>query len=153
MHQRVVENQRRGVVARRRRGTQFLALTDRIGRFPGQVLQILERPATRRNCLEIAQQCGMVVPPMPSASTVLEAVLPVITGQADSAEPLFAKNEEGGKSLYDLRNDIAHGNHCDHELEFTDLVDKRLRDMRRFSRDVLWRMLQRIPSFEGYFQP
>jgi hypothetical protein len=117
-----------------------------------QVLQILERPPTRRNCLEIAQQCGMVVPPLPSARTVLEATLPVITGQADSAEPLFAKNEEGGKCLYDIRNDIAHGNHCDHELEFTDLVDERLQVMRRISRDVLWQTLHRIPFLEKYCQ-
>lgn len=117
-----------------------------------QVLQILEQQATRRNCLQIAQQCGMVVPPMPRVRTVLESTLPVITGQADLAKALFTKDGKSGRSLYAIRNDIAHGNHCDHELEFTDLVDERLHEMRCFSRDVLWRMLERIPSLEEYLR-
>ena len=65
----------------------------------------------------------------PSARTILEAVLPVLFRDSSILAQLVSASHESGKSLYKIRNDIAHGNAAEHEVDFTDLVSMRLYEM------------------------
>ncbi len=72
----------------------------------------------------------------PSIKTKLETALPVLINDDSVVSQLFIGDEKS-KSLYHIRNDIAHGNSADHEIDFTDLVSKRLYEIQQLSEYVL----------------
>lgn len=115
-----------------------------------QVLQILNQQVTPSNCLKIAAQCAKFV--QPTIRSQMQSVVPILTGRKDFGEVLFEGDSNTGKSLYDIRNDIAHGNYCEHDLAFTALVEERLHDMRSYSSKVLWSTLRRVPILEEYLE-
>lgn len=72
----------------------------------------------------------------PSIRDKMTIVLPLLTARDDLDDKLFGKRA-GGMSLYGLRNDIAHGNRCDHELAFTDLVDEQIYELQQLGKQIL----------------
>jgi hypothetical protein len=66
----------------------------------------------------------------------MTTVLPLLTKRDDLVDKLFGERP-GGVRLYDLRNDIAHGNRCDHELAFTDLVDEQIYELHKLGKEIL----------------
>jgi hypothetical protein len=94
---------------------------------------------TESNCLERVAGCTQEL--QTSIRTKLFKVLPAVSAGKISADGLFDVEKESGKSLYDIRNDIAHGSFCDHEIEFTDVVEKRIHSVQAASREVLYAVL------------
>lgn len=84
----------------------------------------------------------------PSARTILEAVLPILFKDSSILAQLFSASHESGKSMYQIRNDIAHGNATDHEVDFTDLVSKRLYEMQQLSKAVVTAVLHTSSELE-----
>jgi hypothetical protein len=78
----------------------------------------------------------------------LEAVLPILFRDSSILAQLFSASHEGSKSLYQIRNDIAHGNVGDHEVGFTDLVSERLYEMQQLSEAVVTAVLHTSSELE-----
>lgn len=78
----------------------------------------------------------------------MSAVIPILVGGDDFVNRFFEPDNVTQKSLYDIRNDIAHGNYCDHDTQFTEVVEQRLYDMNTLSRDVITATIQRIKTIE-----
>lgn len=99
-----------------------------------RVLSVLS-DLTAKDCFEKVLQASEIV--RPTARTKIQAVIPVLTeGELDETL-LFRRREQDGMTLAEIRNDIAHGNHADHELEFTDIAEARLQEIQEYSRKVL----------------
>lgn len=86
-------------------------------------------------------------PGRPTIREKMKAVLPLLTSRDDFDGKLFGEGP-GGVSLYRLRNDIAHGNRCDHELEFTDLVDGQIDEFQQLGKQVLRATFNRVDEVE-----
>jgi hypothetical protein len=99
-----------------------------------RVLELLS-DLTGANCMEKVRQAAGVI--SPTARMKLEAVVPVLSGGTMDGSEFFERSDKGQASLYDIRNDIAHGNHADHELEFTDLAEARITELQDYSRRIL----------------
>jgi hypothetical protein len=89
----------------------------------------------------------------PSARAKLEAVLPILFRDSSILAQLFSASHEGSKSLYQIRNDIVHGNVADHEVDFTDLVSERLYEMQQLSEAVVTAVLRTSSELEELLAP
>lgn len=112
-----------------------------------QILDIMTKePITLANCLAIADKCAGIM--QSSIRTEMQSVIPILMGASDFAEKFFEPDDITHRSLYDIRNDIAHGNYCDHDLEFTELVEQRLDDMFVYSEAVIVAAVQRLEAIK-----
>jgi hypothetical protein len=66
-----------------------------------------------------------------------------ITGSSALGDSLFRIDPVNKKSLYDIRNDIAHGNYSDHEIAFTEVVQGKLYEVKELSREIILAVLER----------
>ena len=99
--------------------------------------QILERlsDVNKNNCFEIVQNCYSIM--NTSITDKLRIVLPKISTDKQLSDKLFSSDGAGQKSLYQLRNDIVHGNCCEHDLEFAAEVEEKLYLMLRYSHQAI----------------
>lgn len=99
--------------------------------------QILERlsDVNKNNCFEVVQNCYSIM--NTSIADKLRIVLPKISTDKQLSDKLFSSDGAGQKSLYQLRNDIVHGNCCEHDLEFTAEVEERFDLMWKYSGQVI----------------
>lgn len=74
--------------------------------------------------------------------------MPLLVGKQDIIDKFFVPDDITHQSLYGIRNDIAHGNYCDHDIQFTELVEKRLYDMCVLSREVIIACIKRLAIIE-----
>jgi len=84
---------------------------------------------------QLIKDCYAVIEP--SIRTKLLSFLDSITDRNDFEQKLFHPDEATKKSLYDIRNDIAHGTISDHHFEEIGSYRKRLYDAARISRDII----------------
>jgi len=77
------------------------------------------KAATRKNCIAVVDSCREIIEP--SARTRIRDFLGVIVEDATDRETiedkLFQTEAKTGKSLYQIRNDIAHGEISEHQFE------------------------------------
>jgi hypothetical protein len=106
-----------------------------------ELFALLSGPSTLENCWTAGEQAAQIV--RPSIRRQLEAALPIITGDSTLGDSLFVADPENQKSMYDLRNDIAHGNYSDHDIAFTEVVHSKLYDIRELSCRIILAVLQR----------
>lgn len=91
------------------------------------------------NCLQKVEECRAVLEP--GAKQRVCAGLAALSGGKLDGQELFASRSE--RSLYQTRNDIAHGNGCSHETDFQDAVASRLDEIRQISKAVILEAMAR----------
>lgn len=91
--------------------------------------------------LERITQCKAIV--YPSIREKLRSVFALLPDSSDWETELFAR-DDSNKSLYQLRNDIAHGNVSEHHFESVAAMKKRLLDMYQISRKVLLSTIENV---------
>ena len=103
----------------------------------GRLKQIMEllSDVKKSNCFEVVQDCYNIM--NTSIRDKLRIVLPKISTDNQLSDKLFSSDGAGQKSLYQLRNDIVHGNCCEHDLEFTAEVEERFDLMWKYSGQVI----------------
>jgi len=90
---------------------------------------------TLDNCVDVVTRCNEIR--MPSARTKILAFLSLITDRDRMKAELFKPDDKTGKSLYDIRNDIAHGRISEHHFEKIELLSHRLFDAQKISSEVI----------------
>lgn len=91
--------------------------------------------------LERITQCNVIV--CPPIREKLRSVFALLPDSYDWENELFNR-DDSDKSLYQLRNDIAHGNVSEHHFERVAAMKKRLWDMSQISRKVLLSTIENI---------
>ncbi|MBD3343040.1 MAG: hypothetical protein GF353_28340 [Candidatus Lokiarchaeota archaeon] len=111
-----------------------------------KVKNLLSQKITDKNCLQIANECSQLI--QPSVKKIMCNTLGLITNRNDIEKLLFSEHKNTGKSIYDIRNDIAHGNYCNNDFEFRNIVQKSLYDISKFSRIILIDVINNIDRVE-----
>ena len=91
--------------------------------------------------LERITQCNAIV--SPPIREKLHSVFALLPDSSDWENELFDR-DDSVKSLYQLRNDIAHGNVSEHHFESVAAMKKRLWDMSQISRKVLLSTIENV---------
>jgi len=91
--------------------------------------------------LDRIMQCNAIV--CPPIREKLRSIFALLPDSSDWENELFDR-DDSGKSLYQLRNDIAHGNVSEHHFEIVAGMKKRLWDMAHISRKVLLSTIQNV---------
>jgi hypothetical protein len=105
------------------------------------VFELLRSPIDEKDGLALVDKLSEIR--RPTVRTKL-LVLSHWTADRDALERrLFTKN--GGYSLYQIRNDIAHGNVGLHHHDFLEVVRDRLDDMRGISQHIITRLIRDAP--------
>jgi hypothetical protein len=100
-----------------------------------QIFEILSGDITKdKKILQKISQCNSIV--LPPIKEKICSVLPIICGQDDWEKILF-EGDEGNKSFYQIRNDIAHGSISEHHFENVSSLNKKLIDINRISRRII----------------
>lgn len=89
----------------------------------------------KNNCFKVVEDCYNIQ--NTSIRDKLRIVLPKISTDMQLSDKLFSSGGAGQKSLYQLRNDIVHGNCCEHDLEFAAEVEERLDLMCKYSHQAI----------------
>ena len=63
---------------------------------------------------------------------------------------LFEPDEKSGKSLYQIRNEIAHGRISERDFERVESMRHRLFDARNISREIIIETINKAESLEKY---
>jgi hypothetical protein len=95
----------------------------------------LLKDVTRDNCMDVVGKCNEIR--MPTARTKVLAFLDIITDRGRMEALLFEPDDKTGKSLYQIRNDIAHGNLSEHHFETIESFSHRLFDAQKISRQII----------------
>lgn len=101
------------------------------------ILENLEnRTVTRGNCMDEIKKCNDIRNP-PIKKRLL-AFLNVIADRDEMENKLFIADEQTGKSLYQIRNDIAHGSVSEHHFENFEKFQSRLYDAQKISGEIIF---------------
>ncbi len=110
-----------------------------------EIMKLLkgESIVTRCNCIGTIKKCNAFVEP--SARTKITGFLHVIADQAKDQQKiediLFRRDAELGKSLKDIRDDIAHGNISERDFETVARLNNRLDDAQHISKEIILRSI------------
>jgi len=104
-----------------------------------KIIKIITDELTHKNCLEIIRKCNEIR--NPTTRTRILSFLENITDRNRMEDLLFNPDEKSKKSLYEIRNDIAHGNISEHDFETFENLRHRLLDARRISREIILRTI------------
>ena len=113
-----------------------------------KILTILKKGVTLRNCMKVIQVCNGIREP--SARTKILSFLGIITNRERMEKALFKPDEKSGKSLNDIRNDIAHGNMSESDFEKVESMRYRLFDARKISREIIFETINNAERLEKY---
>jgi hypothetical protein len=112
------------------------------------IMHIVEDGVTCENCIDVIRKCNEIREP--SARTRMLAFLKNIANQEKKENTLFIQkmekelfmpDEKSGKSLYTIRNDIAHGSMSEYDFEAVEAIRRRLFDAHKISREILIRSI------------
>lgn len=102
-----------------------------------------DRPLTRRNCMDIVGKCKEICEP--TARAKITSFLSCVTDKRIDLRrienTLFHRDVEAGRSLKEIRDDIAHGKISEHAFEKVAALGHRLVDAQRISEEVILRSI------------
>lgn len=100
------------------------------------IIELLKKKViTRKNCMNVVKSCNEIR--RPTAQTKVLAFLGIITDRDRMEAALFKPDAKTGKSLYRIRNDIAHGELSEHHFETVEMFSHRLFDAQKISRQII----------------
>ncbi len=115
-----------------------------------QILTMIKKGITLDNCMAVIQECNQIRDP--PARTRILSFLGIITNRARMRKLLYEPDEKSGKSLYDIRNDIAHGNISERDFETIESMRHRLFDARNISREIIIETINKAECLEKYMK-
>ena len=113
-----------------------------------KILTIIKKGVTLRNCMKIIQECNGIRDP--SAKIKILSFLGIIANRERMHKALFKPDEKSGKSLYDIRNDIAHGNMSERDFEEVESMRHRINHARSISREIIFETINKAERLEKY---
>jgi hypothetical protein len=113
-----------------------------------KILALIESGVTSDNCMNLIQECIEIRDP--SARTRILSFLGMITNRERIEKALFIADDKSGRSLYQIRNDIAHGNISERDFEAVESMRHRLLDARNISREIIIDTIKKAEVLEKY---
>lgn len=113
-----------------------------------QILTIIKKGITLDNCMTLIEECNKIR--APPARTRILSFLGIITNRERMYKSLFEPDEKSGKSLYQIRNEIAHGRISERDFERVESMRHRLFDARNISREIIIETINKAESLEKY---
>ena len=98
--------------------------------------------------MKIIQECNGIRDP--SAKIKILSFLGIIANRERMHKALFKPDEKSGKSLYDIRNDIAHGNMSERDFEEVESMRHRINHARSISREIIFETINKAERLEKY---
>ena len=81
---------------------------------------------------------------------ILFSFLSIIANRERMRKALFESDEISGKSLYRIRNEIAHGSISERDFEIVESMRHRLFDARNISREIIIETINKAERLEKY---
>jgi len=107
-----------------------------------QIMSLLKN-ATYTNCKKSVIECKEIIDP--SARTKITSFLHLIAEQNTDLQgienALFRRDVKTGKSLKEIRDDIAHGEISEHDFETVAVLGHQLVDAQRISEEIILRSI------------
>lgn len=100
-----------------------------------KIMGILKKGVTPDNCMDLVRRCNEIREP--TTRTRILAFLASITDLERMETALFKPDDKTKKSLYKIRNDVAHGKLSEHHFETVESLTRRLIDAQKISREVI----------------
>jgi len=122
-----------------------------IGEKKREIRDLLRKGVTLDNCMDVAKRCNEIRSP-PFRTKIL-AFLSVITNREMMEVELFKPDDETGKSLYEIRNDIVHGRISEHHFEEIQMLRNRLFDAQKISREIIWLSIKNAEKIAKLREP
>ncbi len=113
-----------------------------------KILTIIKKGVTLDNCMTLIEECNELR--IPSARTRILSFLKIIANRERMRKALFEPDETSGKSLYQIRNEIAHGNISERDFEIVESMRHRLFDARNISREIIIKTINKAESLEKH---
>jgi len=110
-----------------------------------KIMELLRGGLNYRNCTKIVEECNEIR--TPSARTKIIAVFSKIIDKDKIIRDLFSPDKNSKKSLYQIRNDIAHGNISEKDFDQESIGYRRLYDAQTFSRSIIFSVIKNIDYF------
>ncbi len=106
------------------------------GQKKDAIIKILEnKKIEKNNCMNIIKICNEIR--NPTIREKIRSFLYVITAPDGTENALFEPDETSGKSLYDIRNDIAHGKLSEHHFNSIESITQKLSEIRIISLEII----------------
>jgi hypothetical protein len=113
-----------------------------------KILTVMKKGVTIDNCMTLIEDCNEIR--NPSARTRILSFLGIIANRERMYKALFESDEKSGKSLYHIRNEIAHGSISERDFEIVESMRHRLFDARNISREIIIETINKAESLEKY---
>jgi len=110
-----------------------------------EIMRLLQGGVTSDNCMDVLKTCDESREP--SARTKICAFLSLITERPMEAI-LFEPDAGSGKSLYKIRNLIAHGEISEHDFETVAALGHRLVDAQSTSEEIILRSIRNAEKLD-----
>jgi hypothetical protein len=103
----------------------------------------LLRGVTAGNCMGLVKRCDEIRKPVARAKIIgfLRCMSDTAIDLQGIANTLFRRDVETGKSLKEIRDDIAHGEISEHDFETVAALGHRLVDAQRISEEIILRSI------------
>jgi len=100
-----------------------------------EILKLIHDGVTESNCTSVVADCNEIR--QPTAKTKIVAVFKNIFEEENVIEDLFNPDDISNRSLYQIRNDIAHGNISEKDFADKSMCHRRLNDAHNISRKYI----------------
>ena len=116
-----------------------------------EIIELLkEKEITRKNCMNVVKECNGIR--RPTAQTKILAFLGIITDRDRMEAALFKPDDKTGKSLYKIRNNIAHGELSEHHFDTIELFSHRLFDAQKISYEIILLTIKNAEKLNAYVE-
>jgi len=110
-----------------------------------QIMGLIESTKINmKNCEPLITECFRIIDP--STRTKIDAYLRNFDKHEQYMGRLFGKDTKLNKHLYNIRNDIAHGNISEHDLDTVQAYRTKLHEMRNVSAQIILESINKAPT-------
>ncbi|NQT81351.1 MAG: hypothetical protein HQ555_13280 [Candidatus Aminicenantes bacterium] len=110
-----------------------------------KILEMLRGDLNHSNCTRIVKECNEIRDP--TARTKIISVFSKIIDRDKIIGDLFEPDKKSQRSLYKIRNDIAHGKLSEKDFDRESICYSRLYDAQKVSRSMIFSIISNIEYF------
>ncbi|GAG98306.1 unnamed protein product, partial [marine sediment metagenome] len=104
-----------------------------------EIMRLLQKGVTQGNCMDIVKRCDEIHKPVARAKIIgfLRCMPDTAIDLQGIENTLFRRDIETGKSLKEIRDDIAHGEISEDDFETVAALGHRLVDAQHISKKII----------------
>lgn len=119
-----------------------------------EIIRLLKKGVTQDNCMDLVKRCDEIRKPVARAKIIgfLRCMLDTAVDLQRIENTLFRRDVKTGKSLKEIRDDIAHGEISEHDFETVAALGHRLVDAQRISKEIILRSIMCAEELAHHLQ-